>query len=87
MNFADLETIEDVRTKKIIDALQAMSEILKDKKATIDQKIEAAKVITVFDNTAMRGKVLDHDEKNLKKVDKAADRLIQQLEKMSDDEE
>jgi hypothetical protein len=83
----DLETLEDLRAEHVKNALVAMSSVLSDKKATIDQKIKACEVISVIDATMARLKIMTHEAEGMKGVDKTANKLIEQLGKLADQED
>lgn len=75
----DHEGLETLRVPFIKKALEAMDLILKDKKATIDQKIAAGRLIHDISDTIVKARIVT-EEGGV--VEKTAGKLIKQLEKL-----
>lgn len=82
----NLETIEDIKAAKMSEALTAMSGVLNDEKATIENKIEAAKVICVVSELIIKEKHHRDHEKSGREGTKLANKLVDQLKDLTDED-
>ena len=78
MNFEGLETL---RVQHITTALEGMSAIIKDEKASPEMKIAAAKVIDAISDTIVKAYMMSNLTGT---AERKTDKLMKQMDKLMD---
>jgi len=77
----DFEGLEEIRVRYITMAFEGMVKVLENDKATIDEKIKAARTIDAMSDTIVKAKLVSD---GLVSTDGNVNKLTKQLGKLTD---